>query len=76
MEGFFLPCNRGTGSCLPSALQTPKPNKEEVITLQVDIAFSFSDSGTRRWVYFVAESGLLALVICNEVSVLNSLLRY
>ena len=67
MEGCFLPCNRGTGSCLPSALQTPKPNKGEAITLQADIASSFSDCGTTHWVHFIAESGLLALSICNEV---------
>lgn len=58
------------------ALQTPKPNRGEAIPLQADTASSFSDSGTTHWVHFIAQSGVLALLICNEVSLLNSLLRY
>lgn len=66
MEGCFLPCD-GTGSSVPSALQTSKPNKGEAITLQAGKASSFSDSGTTHWVLFIAESELLALLICNEI---------
>lgn len=67
MEGCVLPYNRGMESCLPSSFQNPKSNKGEAVTLQGDTAVSFSDSGATQWVHFTAVSGLLALLIYNEV---------